>query len=139
MSNAMPNAANQEWSQAVGNAQAAAASVGEMASHAASAAGAMASQAAGQVSQQADDLTASAGAGIHELGDKLSRSAPQTGMLGSASQAVAGAVRGGGEYLEDAKLSGMSEDVAQLIRRNPIPAVLLALGLGWFVASRMRS
>lgn len=117
----------------------AAAAIGGMASDAGCAVGSMTSQAACDVGRKADDLTSSAGASIKELGDKLSHSAPHTGMMGSATQAVARTVHDGGQYLEDAKLSGMAEDVAQLIRRNPIPAVFVALGLGWIVASRTRN
>ena len=44
-----------------------------MASHAASAVGAMASQAACDIGRKADDLTASAGAGIRGLGDRIGK------------------------------------------------------------------
>ncbi len=98
----------------------------------------MAGQAASDVGTKADELTASAGAGIHGLGDRLSKIAPQTGPLGSASQAVAQTVKDGGKYIEGAKLSGISEDIAQLIRRYPIPAVLIGVGLGWFVCRKLR-
>ena len=128
-----------EWNQAANKAREAAASVGEMASHTACAVGSMASHAACDVGKSADDLTVSAGISIQELGDRLSKNTPQTGVLGSASQAVARSVKDSGEYLEGAKLSGMTEDFAQLIRKNPLPAVFIALGLGWFVARKLRS
>lgn len=135
---------------AAGKAQEAVANVGEaasqavhvardLASEAGCAVGTAASQAACEVGRQADDLTASAGAGIKGLGDKLSHNGPQSGMFGQASQAVAKSVHDGGQYIEDAKFTGMVEDVAHLIRRNPIPAVFLAIGLGWVVARKMRS
>ena len=120
---------NQEWAQAADNVRDAAASVGEAAGHAASAVGAMAGQAAWDVGKKADDLTASAGIGIQGLGGRLGKNAPQTGLLGDASQAVARSVQDGGKYIEGAKLSGMSEDIAELIRRNPIPAALIGIGL----------
>ncbi len=145
-----PSIDSREWAQAQDKAQQAASSVGEMATHAASAVGAMASQAACdvgtmasqaacEVGKRADDVTANAGAGIRGFGDTLAKNTPHSGMLGSASQAVAKTVHDGGEYLEHAKLSGMTEDIVQLIKRNPIPAVCIALGLGWCLASRMRS
>ncbi len=147
----------EDWAQAADKAKEAASSVGEqlsqagtaigaMVSHAGSAvgsmasqAGSMASQAASDVGRKADDLTASAGVGIRHLGDRLDRSGPQEGVLGSASHAVAKTVRDGGEYLEDAKLSGVTRDVAQLIRQNPIPAVCIAIGLGWLMARKLRN
>ena len=134
-----PSVDTQEWSQAADKAKDAAASVGEMASHAASAVGAMANQAASGVGRMADDLTANAGHSIQELGDRLGRQAPQSGVLGTASQAFAKTVKESGEYIEGAKLSGMTEDLAELVRRNPIPAVLIALGLGWFVGRKLGS
>ncbi len=134
-----PGVNNDEWTQAAGKAKEAAASVGSMASHAGSAVGALANQTACDVGKRADDLTASAGVSIQGLGVRLSQNAPHTGMLGSASQAVAKSVKDGGEYIEGAKFSGMAEDVAQLIRRNPIPAVFIAIGLGWFAAHKLRN
>lgn len=129
-----PGANKEEWAQATNKATEAATCAGEMASHAVSAVGAMASQAACDVGKRADDLTASAGAGIHGLGDRLSKNAPHDGLLGKASQAIARGVQHSGEYLEESKLSGMSEDVTQLIRRYPVPAIFIGIGLGWCAA-----
>jgi hypothetical protein len=113
--------------------------VGAMASKAACDASSMASQAACDVGKKADNLTASAGAGIQQWGDMLSKNAPHESVLGSASQAVAKSVKDGGDYLEHAKLSGITEDIAHLVRRNPIPAVMIALGLGWLAAHKLRN
>jgi hypothetical protein len=118
---------SKEWAQAADSAKEAAASVGNMAQHAVSAAAA-----------KADELTANAGVGIQGLGDRLGKSAPQTGVLGSASQAVARGVKEGGKYIEDAKISGITENMAQLIRRHPIPAVLLGIGLGWLACRKLK-
>ena len=119
--------------------------IGAMVSHAGSAvgsmagqAGSMATQAAVDVGRTADDIAASAGVGIRHLGDRLDRNGPQQGMLGSASHAVAKTVRDGGEYLEDAKFSGAAKDVVALVQRNPIPAVCIAIGLGFLVARQLR-
>ena len=95
--------------------------------------GAMASQAASGIWHESRrEIWRPAGCrvGIQGLGDRLSKSAPQTGVLGNASQAVAQTVKDGGKYIEGAGLSGMTEDLAQLIRRNPIPAVLIGILLG---------
>jgi hypothetical protein len=140
MSNAtlMPSFDKQDWAPAADKAREAAAFLSKTASQAASAVGAMASQAASNAGKKADDLTASAGVGIQGAGDKLSKNTPQTGMLGSASQAVARTIKDGGEYLEGAKLSGMTEDIVQLIRQNPIPVVLIGIGLGWLAWRKLR-
>lgn len=128
-----------DWNRVVDEAKDAAASVGDMASQAASTVGSMASQAACDVTKRANDLTAQAGVGMQGLGEQIRKNAPQSGMLGDASQAVARTVTEGGEYLEEAQLTGITKDLAQLVRNNPIPAVFIALGLGWFVASKLRN
>jgi hypothetical protein len=133
-----PGFNDQQWARAEDNAHEAVAAVGEMSSHAISAVGAAASQAARDVGAKADELAASAGAGIQGLGDRLGKIAPQTGALGGASQAVAQTVKDGGKYIEGAKLSGITEDIARLIRRNPIPAVLIGIGLGWFACRKLK-
>jgi hypothetical protein len=112
--------------------------VSSMASKAASDAATMASQAACNVGKQADELTANCGHQIEGFGETLGRNAPHSGYLGSASQAVANTVKESGHYIEEHKLSGIAADVAQVIKRNPIPAVCIALGLGWFVGRQLR-
>jgi hypothetical protein len=133
-----PDLSQQEWAQAADQAQAAAASAGKMARHAGAAIGALASQAAGDLGQEVDALTTSAGAHLHELGNQLSAHAPQSGLLGSASQGVARAAQNGGDSLEGAKVAGLTEGVAQLIRRNPLPAFFVGIGLGLLVARKLR-
>jgi hypothetical protein len=60
-------------------------------------------------------------------------------MLGSATRAVADGLEGTGKYLEDKNLSGMMDDMTGLIKRNPIPAVLLGLGIGFLVGRALSS
>ena len=129
---------SQEWAEAAAKAADAANSAGEMASHAAAAVGLLANQAAREVGKKVDELTASAGIGLQGLGDCLNKKAPETGAFRPASEAVAGAVRESGEYIEKAKLTGMVEDVAQVVRRNPIPSVLIAISLGWFLGRKTK-
>ena len=133
-----PGVNRQEWAQTADSAKEAAASAGETAQHAVSSIAAMAGQTANDIGEKADELTASAGAAIQGLGDRLSNFAPQTGPLGSASQAVAKSVKDGGKYIEDAKLTGIAENIAQMIRRNPIPAVCIGIGLGWFLCRKLK-
>jgi len=130
--------ASQAVSDAGKMASQAACDVTKMASQAASDVTKMASQAASDVGRRADDLTASAGAGIEGFGETIRRNTPQSGVFGTASQAVANTVKESGHYLEEHKLSGMAEDIALVIKRNPIPAVCIALGIGWFAGRALR-
>ena len=131
-------AKTREWSQATDWANQAKSSAGEaamcaseVASHAAAAVGAT-------LGQKADDLVAQAGAGVHALGDRIAKQLPQEGMLGNASQAVVNKVRQGGDYLQEQGLSGLSDDLSAAIRSNPLPAVLIALGVGWYIGRKIR-
>jgi hypothetical protein len=127
-----------EWSQASDWANQAKSSAGEaamcaseVASHAAAAVGAT-------ISQKADDLVAQAGVGVNALGDRIAQQLPQDGMLGNASQAVVNKVRQGGDYLQEQGLSGLSDDLSAAIRSNPLPAVLIAMGIGWYIGRNVR-
>jgi len=104
----------------------------------ATAVGEMATQAVSAVGQKADDLTAAAGHGIREFGDSISQKGPHDGISGAASRAVAEGIKGGGHYLEEAKLSGMAHDVEQLVKNHPIPALLVCLGVGFCLGRAMR-
>jgi hypothetical protein len=120
--------AKEAGAQAVEKAKEAVASVGEMAGQAVSAVG-----------KKADDLTATAGSDIKRWGDTLSEKSPHHGLVGHASQAVADTLKDSGHYLEEAKLSGMTEDITQLIQRNPVPSVLIGVGIGFMLGRALRS
>jgi len=111
----------------------------ENAKDAVAAVGVMAGEAVAAVGKKADDLTAGAGSDIKKWGDTLSKNSSQHGLLGHASQAVADTLKDGGRYLEDAKLTGMADDVSKLIQRNPVPAVLIGIGIGFILARALRS
>jgi len=114
--------------QAIDKAKEAVSSVGEMAGQTATALG-----------QKADDLTATAGHDIKSWADNLGKKAPQEGLVGQASHAVTDTLKEGGRYLEDAKLSGMAEDVTQLIKAHPVAAVLIGLGVGYCIGRTFKS
>ena len=119
--------AKEAGAQAMDKAKEAVASVGEMAS-----------QAACAVGKKADDFASTAGTDIKKFGDSLREKAPHDGMLGQASQAMADTIKGGGRYLEEAKLSGMADDVTHLIQQHPLPAVLICLGVGFILGRALK-
>lgn len=128
-----------EWTEAANKAADAAASAGQMAGHAANAAGGMAKQAVSAAGQKADDLTALAGSGIDHLGQMIGEKGPKDGLLGDASQAVAQTVQRGGQYLEDAKLSGAATALTELIRQHPAPAIAIGIALGFLLGRALRN
>src|SRR5262245_54129845 len=131
--------AKEAASTAADKAKEAAGSVGDKAKDAASHVGQAVSHAASAVGHRAEDATASVGQGIQHLGDRLRSAGPQSGTLGRATDTVADSIKDTGKYLEEKNLSGMFEDVTELVRRNPIPALLLGIGLGFLLARTLRS
>ncbi len=51
-----------------------------------------------------------------------------------ATSSVGGALENTGHYLKEDGLRHIASDVTELIRRNPIPAMLIGIGLGFLVA-----
>jgi len=121
-------------SAAVGQAKDAASHLAGQAREAASAAGNRLSDAANYAGQRADDATSSVGGSMKSLAGQVRQNAPREGMLGSAAGAAAGALDRTGQYLQDQGLSGMAEDFTGMIRRNPIPALLIGVAVGFLIA-----
>jgi hypothetical protein len=63
----------------------------------------------------------------------------QQGVLGGAANSVADTLDSAGRYLEEEGLSGISEDMSAMIRRNPIPALLIGVGIGFLLGRSMAS
>lgn len=114
-------------------------SVADKASDVASQAAQGARKFAENVGEKADSGVASVGSTMRGWGDSIRENAPSSGILGSASGQVADTLRNTGRYLEKQGLSGMGEDITTVIRRNPVPALLVAVGLGFLLARASRS
>jgi ElaB/YqjD/DUF883 family membrane-anchored ribosome-binding protein len=54
-------------------------------------------------------------------------------MLGDATATVAKTLEQGGRYLEKEGVTGMAEDLTDMIKKNPVPAVLVAIGVGFLL------
>jgi len=76
---------------------------------------------------------------MQSLADTVRQQTPDSGVLGSAAGYVADTLEGTGKYIEDKNLSGMMDDMTGLIKRNPIPAVLIGLGIGFLLGRTLRS
>jgi len=90
--------------------------------------------AAQAVGHAADAATGKVGEGMQSLGQTVRQHGPDQGMWGSAKESVASSLEQGGRYLEQEGLSGMADDVTNLIKRNPIPAMLVGIGIGFLLA-----
>lgn len=98
-----------------------------------------AGEAASFVGEKAEQATAGVGSGMKSLAGTIRGAVPASGMLHNAGEAVAGTLESGGRFLQEEGLKGMADDFTNLIRRNPVPAILVSLGLGYLIARATRS
>lgn len=117
----------------------AAASIGEKAQDTASAVAKRAEDAVSYVGKKADHATDAVGGSLKSLGHSIREHTPDSGTLGNASSAVAERLEHAGRYLEEEGFQGIGEDLVKLIRRNPIPALLVGIGIGCLLGRAMRS
>ena len=87
----------------------------------------------------ADNAASSVGDGMKSVAQTIKQSGPQEGMLGKATETVASTVESAGKYLSEQGVTGAAEDLTNLIRRNPIPAILVGIGIGILIARATRS
>jgi hypothetical protein len=113
--------------------------VGDKAKSAASSAMHSAEDAATYVGQKAGDATTAVGGSLKSLGSSLREHTPDESMVSGASCAVADSLESAGRYIEEEGLSGITEDVTNMIRRNPLPAQLIGVGVGFLLARAMTS
>jgi len=93
----------------------------------ASAAGTLASQPISAVGERIGSL-----AGV--IRDK----APHEGAMGTAVTTVAETLDAAGSYLQEKNLDHMMGDLSGMIRRYPIPSLLVGLGIGYLLALSTR-
>lgn len=114
--------------------------VSDMAKSARSSAQHSAEKAASYMGEQAGNARSAVGSGIKSMSESLKSAAPQEeGMMHDAACSVADSLESCGQYIADHDFAAMSEDVTNVIRRNPIPSVLIAAGVGFLLAKAVTS
>jgi hypothetical protein len=89
---------------------------------------------ASHLGERASEAASSVGGGIRNLAGTLREQGPHEGMMGSATSTVARALDNSGRYLQEHDLSAISGDLANVIRRNPIGALFVGIGIGYLIA-----
>lgn len=106
----------------------------ETAMGAASAIQEKASDLASGVAERADAAIHATGKGMENLAAGIRDNTPNEGFLGAASCKVADTLESSGKYLEEHGMGDMVNDLTDIIRRNPIPSVLVGVGIGFVLA-----
>jgi uncharacterized protein YjbJ (UPF0337 family) len=81
---------------------------------------------------------AAVGEKIGSLADVIREKAPHEGTVGTAATAVAEKLDVAGSYLQEKDLNHVLGDVSSMIRRYPVPALLIGLGIGYLLARSTR-
>jgi ABC-type transporter Mla subunit MlaD len=63
----------------------------------------------------------------------------QSDVVNKAEEYATDAWESGSRYFQEHNFKDMADDVAGVIRRNPIPALLVGVGLGFILARSLRS
>jgi len=90
--------------------------------------------AASYVAHKAEDATAAMARNMESLAGTIRSNTPREGMLGTAGSAVANTLESYGRELEEHGLSGLTDDITNTVRRHPVPAILIGIGLGFLLA-----
>jgi ElaB/YqjD/DUF883 family membrane-anchored ribosome-binding protein len=99
----------------------------------------MAGDAATAIGHKAEEAVDTVGEKMKSLAGTIRENAPTGGLWGSAGSGVADTLESGGAYLQEHNLHGMAADVTNLIRRYPVQAILVGLGVGFLVGRAVRS
>jgi uncharacterized protein YjbJ (UPF0337 family) len=82
--------------------------------------------------------TTAVGEKIGSLADVIREKAPHEGAVGTAATAVAQKLDVAGSYLQEKDLNHVLSDVSSMIRRYPVPSLLIGLGIGYLLARSVR-
>jgi ElaB/YqjD/DUF883 family membrane-anchored ribosome-binding protein len=92
-----------------------------------------AQEGAGAVERRADDALTNVGEGMTSLAGQVRQRAPQSGMLGSATSAVAGGLEESGRYFREHGVRDMADDATNVIRRYPVAALCIGFSAGFLL------
>ncbi|HSF34397.1 MAG TPA: CsbD family protein [Candidatus Tectomicrobia bacterium] len=75
---------------------------------------------------------------IGALADVIRDKAPHEGAVATAATTMADKLGAAGSYLQQKNLDHMMSDLSSVIRRYPVPSLLIGLGIGYLLARSTR-
>ena len=107
--------------------------VAGMASGAASSVAESAMGAASSVADTAKNAASNIGSGIKSLGETIRERGPHSGILGTASESVAGTLESTGSFLQEKGLAGIGDELTSCVRNHPMTSIFISLGAGYLL------
>jgi hypothetical protein len=104
-------------------------------SESADAAKARAEQIASATATRAKEMTSNLGHKVKEFAGRIRERSPQEGVRNTTTK-FADTLETAGTYLEEKSFEGMADDLAGVIRRYPLQAVLVGVGIGFLLSRR---
>ena len=92
------------------------------------------SEAGCAVGERAKDAASAVGSGMKSLAGTIRDHTPSEGVLRAASSSLVESLESGGRYLQEEGLGEIAKDITNLVRRHPIPALLVGVGIGFVLA-----
>lgn len=96
-------------------------------------------QSVATIKDRAEEAVAGVPVQMKHLAGQIRERVPQEGTIGTAAHTVADTLESGATYLEEHDMRAMAEDVAGVVRKHPIPAVLAGIGVGFLLGRTLRS
>src|SRR5262249_4786584 len=93
-------------------------------------------QSAAGVAEKAKETGSQAIEKAKDMGSQVLEKAKD--YASSAAEKASETYEAGRHYVTERGIRGMTDDVAEVIRRNPLPAVLVGLGIGFLLARALR-
>ena len=90
-----------------------------------------------QATEQINSAMSTAGQKLTDLAQTVREKSPDA-KIGELAASTAGALEKSGAYLESADLDVVRGDLENLIRRHPVEALFVGLGVGFLLARSMR-
>jgi hypothetical protein len=93
---------------------------------------------ADKAEEKTDSALSAVGQKMSSLAGSIRSHAPHEGVIGSTATTVAESLESGGRYLQESGVRAMGDDLAAVVRRNPIPSVLAVFGVGFLLGMAAR-
>lgn len=108
---------------------------GQLAEEAAGAVGDAMARAADKMNEAMSTM----GQKIDSAADSIRSKLPREGATGEMADAMARSVKHTSHYLQDQGFSGIIDDLETMIRRYPVQALLIGIGIGYLFSRRRRT